>query len=270
MMKYQFIAVMALCCPVVAHADEILKQSADTRVVYRNEVSTIGSRSNIDVFWCQDGSGSDNALAQATQLATTLSIVAKLEFEKSNIGEIRTRPITQAILKKQLSAADVVRLARAVVFQVDQNDLNLQKIINRLQEYTVGTSSFSYELAQTQNDFSPSYAAMYVCSGIDPNGVSGLVYFQAKDAESKSISVKAIQQLGHTLPGLNVDPQVELIKEQFPQKSEFRYFYPDDAETAAQIANQIEVSTGVKFTVKQIKGYEGKVKNSTFEAWVTK
>jgi len=261
------------------------------RTVYRSTSdpnSVAGSGRNlisVDVFWCTDRMvPNSNLEVIATQYASSLATLLKIEKGPAfqSVGEIRTRPISREEFSWRIDLgslpANTSDLALSPLLTYDDTNETLKLIGDKWKYFGIGPL---VNVKISDSNITPNYMAAYICDNASRDTTtSGTVYFQVKDQQQTNYASTVAGALQDSLPEVRVNRKIEVMGDKSPEKSQLRYFYPDDADAAGKIAAQVnsaaQRATGVQsfpayeLQLKKIPGYEGKVRPKTFEIWISK
>lgn len=257
--------------PTVAGMAEPEKRA---RIVYRNLATSTqqGDFLNVDIFWC-DGDGKETSRAlEATEIATSYAAAAKFEFFEKHgvaVGEIRTRPVSLPALQQALTPAEFSSIGLAPIMKYSLESQLANDFVQATTQSSFSLTDVKISSSSFKDAFAPNYVAVYSCSDFDGSALFGRLYFQVKSVEQKGDVEKVAGSLAGRYGGLSIAADIEVVGSKAPDNSEVRYFHPDDADSAKKIASDLSSEFNNSTSPKFVRGYESKVRNGTFEAWIS-
>jgi hypothetical protein len=122
----------------------------------------------------------------------------------------------------------------------------------------------------TRPGSAPSYLTIVICDGVDVKQQTPTVYIQVALEQQRAGAHALREDLQGALPAFRFANGIQYI-ESSPRKSEVRYFFPDHAARAKELAKASATLLGHAVVTHYISGYQTKLAGSTLlELWLGK
>lgn len=215
----------------------------------------------VDVLYC---SGADTNAPFRKQRASRIhDNLAVFKTRASPVpglvlGELRLQALAPA-------ANQALYRASASTIYYSQDSPTLRTLASAISQ----ASNPPLQLA-TRPGSAPSYLTIVTCDGVDVKQQTPTVYIQVALEQQRAGAQALRQDLQGALPAFRFANGIQYV-ERSPRKSEVRYFFPDHAVRAKELAKASATVLGHTVVTHYISGYETKLAGSTLlELWLGK
>jgi hypothetical protein len=208
----------------------------------------------VDVFYCEGGARASERENQARDYG--ISLAERAQNSNGEISSVRLRPLSAFS-----NGLPVYRfLDNAVV--ADRSDPAEAKIAKGLLQNDL-TGFEQYYSSST-----PNYVSVFFCE-TSPRETNAKVFWHAPAQSEQELAMRLIDGLESEKGQFLSSSKVEIIADS-PEKTEVRYYDPDDRDVAFRLADSLQRALKHEVTAKLLVMPKDKSSAGTLEVWIGK